>query len=229
MALLMAEIWQDATDGIVYTNMESVKQFKTVQSFDKLEEEFEKDYKDDKPKLMIVEDASNHFSGYAVDKDVMEEKYRPFSNELAKNNGIMFLLGHTGMDIHADARRKSLLVDKPSLKTTKIFRRIKNGKGTDRIFKMTEIPKSSHKYDSTEKTKWIWESESDEPSEEELKINEIQAELVKRLKNNREVKTVDLPYNNSDVADVMRQFIQNNSEGFKLDSSSPISIKKKAY
>lgn len=229
MALLMAEIWQDATDGIVYTNMESVKQFKTVQSFDKLQKEFEKDYNDDKPKLMIVEDASNHFSGYAVDKDVMEEKYRPFSNELAKNNAIIFLLGHTGMDIHADARRKSLLVDKPSLKTTKIFRRIKNGKGTDRIFKMTEIPKTSYSYDSTEKTKWMWDSESDEPSEEELKMNEIQTELVKRLKKNREVKTVDLPYNNGDVADVMRHFIQNNAEGFKLDDSSPISIKRKVH
>jgi hypothetical protein len=223
----MAEIWKDATDGIVYTNMKSVKAFKTVTSFPELKAEFEKDYEDDRPKLMILEDASNHMSGYAVDREDMEEKYRPFSNELAKNNGVMFLLGHTGMDIHADARRKSLLVDKPSLKTTEIYRRIKNGKGVDKLFKMTEIPKSSHDYDSTEKTTWIWDSDSDKTDEQAQADAEIRSLIVDNIKNSSEVRTVDIRHNNEDVARIMRDMAENNKEAFKLDESSPISLKKK--
>lgn len=223
LALLMAEIWQDATGGKVITNMESVKQFKTVSTFDEWKKEFEES---DDEILGIVEDASNHFSAYAVDRQEMEEQYRPFSNELAKNNGVMFLLGHTGMDIHADARRKSLLVDKPSVKKTEIYRRIKDGKGKDKLLTLTEIPKTSVKYDSTEKTRWVW-SDTEDNTEAEQEA-EMRREIIKQLKTNTVVKTVDIPYNNSKVADIMRKLAVNAGSDLIFDeSASPKRLKKK--
>jgi len=223
MALLMAEIWQNETNGTVVTNMRSVKQFKTITNFEDWKKEFEKDGEI----LGIVEDASNHFSGYSVDAEVMEKRYRPFSNELAKNNGVMFLLGHTGMDIHADARRKSLLVDKPSLKKTIIYRRIKNGSGADKLLTLNQIPKSSVNYDSTEKTAWNWK-QKDNMTEKEQKKAEVRSEIGRILGRNKEVRTVDVDANNDLVADILRDIARNN-EQLKLDESSPISLKKKAY
>lgn len=223
MALLMAEIWQNATDGTVITNMDSVKQFKTITNFEDWKKEFEKDGEI----LGIIEDASNHFSGYSVDADMMEKRYRPFSNELAKNDGVIFLLGHTGMDIHADARRKSLLVDKPSLKKTTIYRRIKNGSGADELLNLNLIPKSSVNYDSTEKTAWKWRRGDKMDEKEELEAN-VRSEIGRLLSQNQEVRTVDLEANNDLVADILRDIAKHN-EQLKIDETSPISIKKKTY
>ena len=220
MALLMAEIWQNETGGTVITNMKSVKQFKTVTNFEDWVKEFEKDGE----VLGIIEDASNHFSGYSVDADVMEKVYRPFSNELAKNNGVIFLLGHTGMDIHADARRKSLLVDKPSLKKTDIYRRIKNGQGADKLLTLNQLPKTSINYDSTEKTVWKWKRD-DKMTDKEQERAEIRAEIGRLLSQSNEVRTVDINANNDIVADILRDIAKHN-ETLKLDETSPISIKK---
>lgn len=223
MALLMAEIWQNETGGTVVTNMQSVKQFKTITNFAEWKKEFEKDGEI----LGIVEDASNHFSGYSVDAEVMEKRYRPFSNELAKNNGVMFLLGHTGMDIHADARRKSLLIDKPSLKKTVIHRRIKNGSGANKLLTLNQVPKTALNYDSTEKTEWNWK-EKDKMTDKEQKKADIRSEIGRLLSQNQEVRTVDVDAKNDLVAEILRDVAKHNKQ-LKLNESSPISIKKKAY
>lgn len=219
--LFCLELWQEETGGTVITNMESVKVGKTAKTFEELKEYAEKF----KRWVFLMEDASNHISGYSVDTKVVEDKIRPFKNELAKLGGNLFLLGHTGKDIHPDLRRNSYRVHKPNKKTANLYKTDDKGRKADKIATYSGIPKSGISYNPTETTEFEIKTGDDGNDDEDIEMM-IRRDIYKKLGNKNEVRTVDLSYNNSEVAQVMRVVAE--SEDFlKFDSSSPKSIKKK--
>jgi len=228
-ALLTAYLWRNAVDGHIMTNMDSVKEFETVKDFSELEKKAE-DYD---RWLYILEDASNHLSGYNVDRDAVEQKIRPFKNELAKNGGNLILMGHTGVDIHPDVRRNAYLVDKESKKSVKIKKFKHNGSIDNNVIKSyNNVPKSPIKYNSNEKTRFTIEMDDETNNEVDKEIEFlseseiIENKIIEKLKNDQKVETVDIPHRNKDVADVMRKLAYAN-ESLKFDGRSPKSIKRK--
>jgi len=221
-ALVIAYLLNMMEDITVLSNMESVKEFETVKTFDKLEQRANELDR----WLYILEDASNHLSGYQMDREMVEEKIRPFKNELAKNGGIMILMGHSGVDIHPDIRRNSMLIDKKNKKSAKIHRFKFDGsikKGVVKSF--NNIPKSPYSYNSNEKTEFILQSKQEKEKKRNIEA-EIRHKIAKKLAKSNKVSTVDLKHNNAKVADIMRQMAEKESY-LSFDNKSPKTLKKK--
>lgn len=226
-ALFLAELWQKETGGRVITNMESCKRFKTVTNFQDWKKEFKKD---DKRVLGIVEDASKHMSGYEVDRDLMEQEYRPFSINLAKHNGNMMLLAHTGMDVHPDMRRKSRLVHKTSKKSFTIYKRLKNGEGRNEIMSISGTPLTTIDYADDDITKWSWFKDGKETENEELKIKvDIKKQIGRKLKDKGSCLTTEIDYDGSKVAQAMREIAEETPTVKFLEDKSPKRIMKKQH
>lgn len=220
-SLFLAELAADFDDRTLLTNMRSVERGKTFHSFKQMEKLAEKE----KKTFIIIEDASNHLSGYNTDSSDVEEYMRPFQNELAKNDAVMCLLGHTGMDVHAHLRRNAFLVDKTGKKSATVYENVNGGSGGSKIASFNNISKTEITYDPKEKTAFKFPSDSSDDGEKERET--IIKKVTERLKNNRTVKTVDLPeHNNEDVATVLRDLADRN-DGIKFSDSSPKSIKRR--
>lgn len=224
LAVIFAELFKESTDGRILSNMESLKQAKTVKSFKGLKQESEKEGRF----LFIGEDFSNHASGYAEDLKKVKGKARKWTNELAKLDGNALFLGHTGMDIQKDLRRKAYLVDNPSKKQAIIYEDSKNGKGQNKVMELSNIPKASWSYNPDERTQFIWTT-SQEIEKEEQELQEIEKAIKQRLKTQREIKTVDIDYNSQKVAKVMRKLATANSDILKFEeSASPKELQRRA-
>jgi hypothetical protein len=154
---------------------------------------------------------------------------RPFQNELAKgeDGAVLFLLGHTGSDIHAHLRRNAFLVDKKSKKSIDLYERVGNGGGENLKSSFKNVPATSVDYSPVEKTVFHWPEEDTGPTREE-QLNQIKGEIGNKLADNRIVKTVDLPeYENSMVADALRDVAQQHDYLKFVESKSPYRVKKK--
>ena len=224
LAVIFAELFKESTNGKILSNMESLKQAKTVKSFKGLKQESEKEGRF----LFIGEDFSNHASGYAEDLKKVKGKARKWTNELAKLSGNAILLGHTGMDIHKDLRRKAYLVDNTSKKQATIYRDSKNGKGQNKVMQLNNIPKASWSYNPDERTQFIWQT-SQEVDREIEELEEIEKEIKQRLKSQREIKTTEIDFNSQKVAKVMRRLAKANSDILKFEeSASPKELQRRA-
>ena len=224
-ALLFSEMWKKETNGTIYSNLESFRQSKTVKSFKELKERFDND---DGRKLMIIEDASNHLSGYAVDRSDVEKYFRPFKNELAKNNGVLMILGHSGTEVHPVIKRNSLRVHKPSIKVCDFYKTDSKGNKSKKIAQYNGVPKSKYKYDSSEKTEFGFSGldVEDEETDEERK-EKVKKEILSGLKHSNVVKTVEIPFNNSFVAECMRELSKDRQELRFFESKTPKRIVKR--
>jgi len=221
-AFFVAELLDDMEDFDVLTNLESAVLGETFQSF----EEMKQLTGESGRKAIIIEDASNHLSGYALDRAKVEKYMRPFQNELAKDNAVLFLLGHTGSDIHAHLRRNAFLVDKKSKKSIDLYERVGNGSGEALKSSFKNVPATSVDYNPEEKTLFQWPDEDSGPTREE-KIQVIKHDLAKKLADNQTVKTVDFQeHDNSLVADAMREMAEQ-EDWLRFEETSPYRVKKK--
>ncbi|MBC5793154.1 MAG: hypothetical protein H8Z69_03905 [Nanohaloarchaea archaeon] len=193
LALFMAELWREEVGGDVASNISSVKAFRTVESFKELKSFFEEPGE----KFFIADDFSNHASGYSGDRQKFEQKIRKTTNFIAKYKASLAFIGHTGMDLHADARRKARFLDKKNKTHVDVFKGVKNGQGTNKKMTLESIPETKHGYDPYEKTKWDWNIEEDGTDEKEIRkeINErikklaLQKNTIKRSDDLGEYKT----------------------------------------
>lgn len=200
MALFMAELWKDKRQGSVASNMTSCSGLDmTVESFNELENFLSIDG----DVLFIFDDASNHASGYDTDREAMETKMRKMTNFIAKEQGVMIFIGHTGKDIHPDVRRKSRKIHKDSIKTADVYNDVdRNGDGINKKIHIGDVPKTSMTYDPYEKTEWDWNIESDSEKDEETEIKEEIRQLAQS--GNTKIRTTDISHSNTKVADVFR-------------------------
>ncbi|MFB6199581.1 MAG: hypothetical protein ABEJ83_01775 [Candidatus Nanohaloarchaea archaeon] len=222
-AFFIAELLKDMEGFDVISNLKSAGLGETFQSFKEMRELTGETGK----KAVIIEDASNHLSGYALDRAKVEKYMRPYQNELAKDNAVLFLLGHTGSDIHAHLRRNAFLVDKTGKKSVDIYERVGNGGGDALKSSFKDVPATSVDYNSEEKTVFEWPDENEGPSREE-KLDKIKGEIGNKLTENRVVKTVDLPdYEDSLVADALREVAETHDYLKFMEKKSPYRVKKK--
>lgn len=222
-ALFIAELLSDMEDFDVLTNLESSDLGETFKSFQEMRELTSESGK----KVVIIEDASNHLSGYALDRTKVEKYMRPYQNELAKDNAVLLLLGHTGSDIHAHLRRNAFLVHKKSKKSVDLYERVGNGSGEALKSSFQNVPATSVNYNSEEKTLIRWPDEEQGDSREE-KLNEIKEKIGEELGNNRVVKTVDIPeHDNSLVAEALRELAKSHTYLKFIEEKSPYRVKKK--
>ncbi|MFB6199584.1 MAG: hypothetical protein ABEJ83_01790 [Candidatus Nanohaloarchaea archaeon] len=222
-AFFIAELLKDMKGFDVISNLKSADLGDTFQSFEEMRNLTGEPGK----KAVIIEDASNHLSGYALDRAKVEKYMRPYQNELAKDNAVLFLLGHTGSDIHAHLRRNAFLVDKKSKKSVDIYERVGNGGGEALKSSFNDVPATSVDYNSEEKTVFHWPDMDDGHTREE-KINRIKGEIGNKLAENRVVKTVDLSeYKNSLVADALRKVAEQHDYLKFVENKSPYRVKKK--
>jgi flagellar motor protein MotB len=169
-ALLMAEIWESSLEGStkngnpvrleVASNVKSCTQAKTITSQPDLAEWMQDGGDDDEEvyKLFIFDEASSHASGYSKDASKVQQQLSSMIKLMRKNGGNIIIIGHTGKDVHPDVRRLSDFVQKESKKEAVIFEDVREGKGSDKKFELSEIPPTSWKFDTNEESTWEWAS-----------------------------------------------------------------------
>lgn len=230
LALLIAEFWREATGGDVASNMTSCKGLSdVVQEYNALEDFFDRDG----PSLFIFDDASNHASGYSGDRDAMEDKMRKLTNFIAKKQGVIIFIGHTGKDVHPDIRRKARKLSKNSMKHVDVFDYIdKSGEGADKVMTINDVPEARMDYDPYEETEWSWNI--DEDAEDTKSDEELILERIKTLasKGRTKIRTTDVKQSNTKVAEVFRGIERNeyDMEGLEaykfFEDETPKQLKK---
>lgn len=215
-ALLIAEFWKEMTDGRVASNMKTCESLnEVVQSYNELEEFLDSEGE----VLFIFDDASNHASGYDKDREAMETKMRKLSNFIAKKQGVLIFIGHTGKDIHPDTRRKARKIEKNSIKSLTVYDDVrKDGTGVNERMTINGVPKARWSYDPYEETKWDWNIEDD--VEEEIDIEKEVIGEIKSLASNGEpkIRTTDISASNTKVAEVFRDINRGAVEIEELNS-----------
>jgi hypothetical protein len=166
-AFLLGEIWQDEMDRqgyntVVASNVQTCEQTETVDNWDDFEDWLD-DATEDERRLFIFDEASKHASGYASDAQDARELLGKTINLIRKSFSSIIVIGHTGMDVHADIRRKCThLMRKKGKKDVEIRERVDTGDGEGEIqttAKVGGIPPTNWVYDTYESSSWAWEGE----------------------------------------------------------------------
>ena len=184
-AFLLGEIWQDEMDRqgyntVVASNVQTCEQTETVDNWDDFEAWLD-DATEDERRLFIFDEASKHAAGYAADKQDARELLGKTINLIRKSFSSIIVIGHTGMDVHPDIRRKCThLMRKKGKKDVEIRERVDTGDGEGEIqttARVGGIPPTNWVYDTYESSGWDWGGEDD--VEEELR-EQLRAEVEEK-------------------------------------------------
>lgn len=127
----------------------------------------------DENRWFIFDEASSALTGYSHDREAVE-KLMSHLVKLARKNGVnMVIIGHTGMDLHADLRRLCDYVEKPSKKTVRVYATVNRGEGQGHLFDLDRLPPSKVDFDTEDEAPWSWgdalDAEDDRLDPEDVK------------------------------------------------------------
>ncbi|PTD94507.1 hypothetical protein C9439_02230 [archaeon SCG-AAA382B04] len=203
-ALFLSQIWKkENPNKIILSNIKSFKEKdKLVEDWDTLLKEI-KERNQDKEKLMIFDEASNHITGYDSESISLAKEIKLFrkvgeTDEVAR----IILIGHSGKDIHPAFRRlvKFKIGDcifKPSKKVARFYSNVSGGEPTGLDFEIEDIPPTEYHYDTNEPTDWSWGIDEEE-KEEEISNKEKVLRYVKQIREEGIEKYLK-PYNSKDA------------------------------
>jgi hypothetical protein len=166
---LLGEIWEDEMQRRGYnthlaSNVETCRETQTITEFDEFDAWLDEATEDER-RLFLFDEASGHASGYAADAQEARELMGKTINLIRKSHASIILIGHTGVDVHADIRRKCThLMRKTSKKEVEIRERVDTGGGEGEIqttARVEGIPPTNWHYDTYESSSWDWGDEGD--------------------------------------------------------------------
>lgn len=154
---------QQGEEVDIRTNIES-SEYRTINEYERLEEWMSTGSAGDH-KWFIFDEASSELSGYSHDRAKVEQLMSSLVKKMRKNGVSMIIIGHTGMDLHADLRRLADYVEKQSLKTADVYASVKGGDGVGHQFRLDRIPPSSVDFDTEDEAEWDWgDAVDDDPA-----------------------------------------------------------------
>lgn len=171
LALLMAEIWQEANPhGEVASNITSCPETLTIETQEDLEDWLEADEDDIQDKLFIFDEASSHASGYSKDAATVQQQFAVLVNKIRKHDGQLIIIGHSGKDVHPHIRRLADYMEKDSKKEAAVFEEVTEGDGEQQKFELDAIPPTSWQFDTKESSSWEWKEKQDPDTPEMLEV-----------------------------------------------------------
>jgi hypothetical protein len=154
----------DAAD--VRTNIPS-SELPSITDYDRFREWVE-DGSVDSNRWFIFDEASSQLTGYSHDRAEVEQLVSSLVKRARKSGCNFILIGHTGMDLHADLRRLADYVEKPSLKSARFYSSVKRGDGVGHLFDLGGLPETSLQYDTADEAPWDWGSALDDDDDDEV-------------------------------------------------------------
>lgn len=158
-AAFEGELWKlNHPNGVILSNIESLKQATTIQTQDELDEWLEEN--PDTPYFFIFDEANKHASGTG-DSTAVEDQLYPLVTFIRKNDGNLIIIGHNSKDIHKWVRELCDFVEKTSKKTAHFYNSVGDDGAPEGRFKtLRNIPKTSFGYDTNEVSDWSWSDET---------------------------------------------------------------------
>lgn len=163
--LLLAEVWASTMRERGYepelgSNIRTWEESDTILSFDEYMEWLERETDGSQRRLFVFDEASSHASGYASDAQEARNLLGKSINLIRKNYGSIILIGHSGMDVHKDIRRKcTYLIRKRDKKNAVVRSRTDKGDGKGELseeMSLTGIPDTNMTFDDKEASSWEW-------------------------------------------------------------------------
>jgi len=160
--------------------VESLQEVETLRN----EKDIEIDASD---KLFIFDEGSNVASGYAQDAYDTQTKLGNTVKLIRKVGGRLWIIGHTGKDVHPDIRRLANdCITKPSKKSAIYYESVEEGKGVDKKFELSKIPKTNYDYDTLEISFWDWTLETPE------ELKEMGRDIKEESKQKKEERNMEI-------------------------------------
>jgi hypothetical protein len=183
MACLYVELWKDLAslkyntnlDPVVISNAASLEVAdyvaQDISRFRELvfgsDEWFESDGETGEPPVIdpntptfwLFDECSTHLDARTNSYEVANQ-YTPLLKRFAKVNVDAAHIGHSGLDVHAELRRPTIITEfifKTGLKTADIYNSMDDDRGTDQKYELTEIPDTSLNLDPDDFAPWSWE------------------------------------------------------------------------
>jgi hypothetical protein len=126
----------------------------------------------------FLDEGSQAMTGYADDRQAVERLMSRLVKLSRKYGCNMIIIGHTGMDLHADLRRLADYVEKPSLKTARFYASVKRGEGQGHIMDVHGLPQArDHGFDTADEAPWSW----GDALEGEQESSGLESQEVKRM------------------------------------------------
>lgn len=154
--------------------------FPTITGWDEFKEWVEKGHIDSN-RWAIIDEGSQMLTGYSDDREAVERLMSRLV-KLARKHGVnLIIIGHTGMDLHADLRRLCDYVEKPSKKTARVYLSVKRGEGAGHLFDLDGLPPArDYGFESDDEAVWSWDGALDEESAHELDEQTVRHLIAKR-------------------------------------------------
>ncbi|RDZ64034.1 hypothetical protein C5B90_13105 [Haloferax sp. Atlit-12N] len=158
-AIFEAELWKlSHPDGVILSNITSLRQATTVENMDELDEWIENN--PDTEFFFVFDEANKHASGTG-DSSAVEDQLFPMVTFIRKNDGNMVIIGHGTKDIHKWVRELCDFVYKDSKKVAKFYKTIGSDGEPEGQFKtLRNIPPTKYDFDTNEVTDWSWSEDS---------------------------------------------------------------------
>lgn len=112
----------------------------------------------ERPVWWHFDEASKHMDARTYGYEVPNE-YLPLVKKMAKVNCDASHLGHSGMDIHADMRRRDISTEfifKTAVKSAEVYEAMHEDQGVELKYELADIPETSIDYDPDDFSPWNW-------------------------------------------------------------------------
>lgn len=165
LAEVMGELFEDefGDNADVRTNLKTLSEFQTIQTFPDLEDwlNADSDASKSNEKLFIFDEAGSYATSLTGNQQAKTyNMLLPVIKQIRKARGRIILIGQSGMDLAKDIRRLALSIEKTGKKTATVYDRGDDG---NKLFDIYNIPKPSEEYqhdtDREEFADWSWEKD----------------------------------------------------------------------
>lgn len=169
----------------------------------------------------VFDEASSTLSGYAHDRQAVEQLISHLV-KLARKYGVnIIIIGHTGMDLHADLRRLCDYCEKTSLKTASVYKTVNKGEGAGHLFDLDRLPPTRSEFATDDEAPWSWGDAledgdvTDDPALDQTTIKRIAANraagLYEQVDDVTQQQAVDLL--SGDGVDISRAMLRKAQDG----------------
>jgi hypothetical protein len=113
----------------------------------------------ERPKLWIFDECSTHLDARTHSYEVANH-YTPLLKRFAKVNLDGIHIGHSGLDVHKELRRATIITEfifKTELKTAEVYEDMIEDQGNTLKYELTGVPDTSLSYDPDDFAPWSWE------------------------------------------------------------------------
>lgn len=112
--------------------------------------------KKDGKRMGVMDEASSFLTGYADDRQQVEEAFKGFSNKLRKKDTNLIFIGHRWKDIHPQLRERTFVINKPSQDKAIVYESIEDAKKEEnKDLQIKGIPDTSWSFDTKDEAEFL--------------------------------------------------------------------------